>query len=187
MRQEHNSHPTSSIQIRDVRANDSDALAHILITAGNHAFTGLVPQQCLQFTEAESAINWKKAFARNFLTGNDVFVVAETHQKIVIGYAWGRPSDKEAGYQGELYQIHILPDYQGQGIGRLLLNHVVERLSEEGISSLWVRVLQVNPNRRFYEHLGALAISQEILDWDGVPMIACIYGWKNTSNIVTHL
>lgn len=170
-----------SMVIRDVSANDSDALAHILVTAGNHAFTDLVPQQCLQFTESESAINWKKAFARNFLTENDVFVVAETPQKTVMGYAWGRPSNKEAEYKGELYQIHVLPDYQGQGIGRLLLNSVAQKLSEQGINSLRVNVLQVNPNRRFYEYMGALLVSQEIYDWDGVPMIACIYGWRDIS------
>lgn len=174
------------ISIRAVQANDSNALARILVTAGNHAFTGLVPAKCLQFTESESASNWKKAFARNFLSENDVFVVAETKQQ-AVGYAWGRPSDKEPNYLGELYQIHILPDYQGQGIGRLLLKYVVQGLSEQGIDSLWVKVLQVNPNRRFYEHLGALAVSQEILDWDSVPMVACIYGWEDTSNIIANL
>lgn len=50
--------------IRDVVPDDADALAHILITAEEHTFRGLVPDACLQSTEAESAANWKRFLTR---------------------------------------------------------------------------------------------------------------------------
>jgi hypothetical protein len=46
--------------LRDVQVGDAEALAHILVTVGESAFRGRVPDQCLTFTEAESATNWKR-------------------------------------------------------------------------------------------------------------------------------
>lgn len=74
----------------------------------------------------------------------------------VVGYAWGVPRDGDALYGAELKQIMILPTVQRQGIGRRLVRYIVARFAEQGVHSLLVEVLRENPNRAFYEHLGAL-------------------------------
>ncbi len=79
-----------AITIRDVRASDAPSLAHILVTANEDAFRGLVPDKCLEFTEAESASNWQSFFERD-LPENNIFLVAETRDNDVVGYAWSRP------------------------------------------------------------------------------------------------
>lgn len=173
-----------SITIRTVQAGDADALAHVLVTAEQYTFKGLVPEQCLQFTETESAANWKRSFAKGFLGEHDIFLVAETDRKKVVGFAWGMPSDKMPGYGGELKTISILPDYHRQGIGRRLVGHIAGELNKQGISSLWLRVLQVNPNRRFYERLDGKNLDTGLYNWDGVDMIESIYGWKNTEVLI---
>lgn len=167
------------IYIRAVTLADPETLAHLLITAECGAFRGLVPDQCLQFTEAESAANWRKFFSQEGTpSGSDFMVIAETTaDREAIGYVWG--GIKDDGY-GIVRQLHVLPAYQGRGVGRQLVSHVAKRLAERGIYQMTVEVLSVNPNRYFYEHIGATYFSERPYDWEGVPLVSCLYRWANT-------
>ncbi len=166
--------------IREVVPGDADALAHILVTANEHAFRGLVPDHCLEFTEVESATNWKRFFAAS-IPAEDSMIVAETAAKDVVGYAWGGPSFNDPVYAGELRQISVLPQYQGQGIGRLLVRHIARHLAEQGLQSMRVAVLKVNPNRVFYERLGGVFVSEHLYNWDGIDLPEYTYGWSDIS------
>jgi hypothetical protein len=42
-----------------------------------------------------------------------------------------------------------------------------------------VEVLRVNPNRGFYERLGARYVAERDYDWDGVVLTMCLYGWAD--------
>ncbi|MBZ0299097.1 MAG: GNAT family N-acetyltransferase [Anaerolineae bacterium] len=167
------------IRIHPVTAEDADALAHVLVTAEEHAFRGLVPDQCLTFTEAESSANWQR-FLTEGVPPEDHFIVAENPQEGVVGYAWGGPNTKDAVYHAELRQIAVLTAYQGRGIGRLLVCHVARYLAKRQSHSLRVEVLQVNPNRQFYERLGATFVSEYPYNWDGVVLPMSVYGWADT-------
>lgn len=172
------------ISIRNVVSSDADALAHILVTAEEHVFRGLVPDKCLEFTEAESAANWQTFFVEG-MPKADFMIVAETATHQAVGYAWSGPTTNDTQYAGELRQISVLPAYQGFGIGRLLVADVARRLAEQNIYSLKVEVLQVNPNRLFYEHLGATFVSQHLYNWDGITLPACVYGWSDTRGLLS--
>lgn len=52
-----------------------------------------------------------------------------------------------------LKTLYILPGHQNRGIGALLVRQVVERARTSG-KSIQLRVLRVNPARRFYERHG---------------------------------
>lgn len=170
------------ITLRDVTPDDAESLAHVLITAGENTFRGLVPDQCLTFTEAESAANWRRFLGGEGVPEEDTFVVAHEGGKI-IGYAWGGPNDKDQIYGGELRQIQVLPAYQGRGVGRKLVSYVAEKLASQNIHSMRVEVISVNPNRAFYERLGAKYVSEHPYDWDGVTMPMCVYGWADTQGL----
>lgn len=171
-----------NVTLRDVTPDDAEALAHVLITAGESAFRGLVPDQCLTFTEAESAANWRRFLGGEGVPEADIFVVAVVDGE-VVGYVWGGPNDKDQVYGGELRQIQILPEYQGRGVGRKLVAYVAEKLASQKIYSMRVEVMCVNPNRAFYERLGAKYVSEHPYDWDGVIMPSCVYGWADTRGL----
>jgi hypothetical protein len=54
----------------------------------------------------------------------------------------------------------VQPTYHRQCIGRLLLWDVAQKLAEQDVESLCVRVLKDNPNRSFYERLGGQYVSE---------------------------
>ena len=171
-----------AVQLRSVTLNDPEALARVLIAANESAFRGLVPDQCLTFTEAESAANWRKTFSEEGLPSGDEFlVVAETSAGEVVGYVWGGVKDDGDGI---VRVLMVLPAYHGQGVGSRLVSHVAERLAEKGIQRMTVEVAQVNPNRTFYERIGATWLSEHPFDWDGVPMTMCVYQWADTRSLL---
>jgi GNAT superfamily N-acetyltransferase len=58
-----------------------------------------------------------------------------------------------------LDQLFILPQFQGQGFGRVILGQLLEKAERVGLPlRLWV--LRVNPARVFYERLGFCIIEQ---------------------------
>jgi GNAT superfamily N-acetyltransferase len=172
------------IVLRDVVHADASTLAHVLITANEDAFRGRVPDQCLESSEAESAANWRHTLSEE-LPADDFMIVAQTLDGEVVGYTWGGPNTKDAPYMGELRQLSVLPAYQGHGIGRRLVCEVARRLGEQGIYSMMVEVLRVNPNRAFYERLGGVFVSEHPCDWDGIQLFMCVYGWEDTSTFLS--
>ena len=170
-------------RLRDVTLSDAEALAHVLVTAEQHTFRGLVPDQCLEFTEAQSAANWQKFLSLAELSSLDFMIVAETPNREVIGYVWGGANTDDSG---EVRQLSVLPAYHKRGIGRQLVCHVAERLAAAGITRMKVEVLRVNPNRAFYERLGSVFVSERPYNWDGVSLSACVYEWVDTRPLLSH-
>ncbi len=100
-----------------------------------------------------------------------------------MGCALGGSHRDDPEYGGELYLLGVLPEYQRHGIGRRLLAAIAERLARDAVHSLLVRVLMVNPNRHFYERLGAQYMREEVYNWNGVLLGQAVYGWLDTTAI----
>ena len=156
-------------KIRDVAAEDAEKLAHILVTTNESTFRGRVPDQCLEFPEQESAQNWRRTLTEG-LPDDDFLVIAEAEPGVATGYVWGGPYGDES-YQGEIRQISVLPQFQGNGLGKRLVGYAAGRLAERGIHSLRVTVLEVNPNRTFYEYLGAQLLETFPYVWEDTAQL----------------
>ena len=68
----------------------------------------------------------------------------------IVGYCYG---DR---HTGEIQVLALLPDYEGRGIGKTLLSHVVAHLRSIGFKRLFLGCSK-NPDHRsygFYRHLG---------------------------------
>lgn len=169
------------MSLRELVASDAAALAHILVSANEAVFRGRVPDRCLEFTEAESAANWRRFFTQGLPAG-DFMIGVQAENGELVAYAWGGAFD-DATYRGELRQIMVLPAFQQQGLGKRLLCRVVQRLLEVEIASLRVDVLQVNPSREFYAHMGGEIIAEGLYDWEGYRLPQATYGWKNTRSL----
>ncbi len=104
--------------------------------------------------------------------GSHLPLWVETLDRTAFGEAWTALDDDEQlwGYQGlafarwrvvpsiqeaELLRIAVLPEAQGKGLGRDLLQASQDRLLAEGIDTLHLEVRVSNsPARRLYERLG---------------------------------
>ncbi len=64
----------------------------------------------------------------------------------------------------KLHKIYILPEQQGRGIGRFMIEHIIRMIQERGAVALDLNVNRHNPARFFYERLGFEIIRQEDID-----------------------
>ena len=58
--------------------------------------------------------------------------------------------------EGNIFAMFVLPDYEGHGLGRLLLAHAEAFLAASGVTSAWLEAGAAPGIRAhgFYEHLG---------------------------------
>ncbi|MER2261090.1 MAG: GNAT family N-acetyltransferase [Psychrobacillus sp.] len=107
--------------------------------------------------------------------------VAEDENNQIVGFASGgkERSGDYSNYNGEIYAIYILKEYQGIGIGKLLIDSIVKELTNQGVFTMLVLVLEDNPSRHFYEKLGAKKIDSIIVEIGGVKLNELVYGWED--------
>lgn len=77
----------------------------------------------------------------------------------------------ETNYQNEpktkLHKIYILPNQQGRGVGRLLMDEVIRLARQQGNTSLSLNVNRHNRAKEFYERLGFHVAAEEDIDIGG--------------------
>ncbi|GEM_PF-348104 len=82
-----------------------------------------------------------------------VYIVEHQDPKLAIGFAW-LIRDSMFGKQPYLKQFGIHPDYEGQGIGKQLINRV-EAYCKDFSDHLFLLVSDFNtPAQQFYQRLG---------------------------------
>jgi len=102
----------------------------------------------------------RRAHHERALAGAGAFVLVAREAGRAVGYAlvtlrgasftWREPAT-----HGELEAISVLPEVQGAGVGRALVEGCYAELAEKGIDTMTLRVIEGNAQARgFYERMG---------------------------------
>lgn len=127
-----------------LRENDPEIIAHIASS------TGFFDDRDVQHNAD---------IARHLLLQKDCehrFLFAEYNGKTVAYACFEELPDAKAGTY-ELYWLSTLNEYRGLGIGRKLVDYLIDRLKNYGAERLYVKtdsIPQYEPTRRFYEKCG---------------------------------
>lgn len=142
---------------------DVPAVAEVHVRCWQFAYAGLIPQSHLDGMDVTAHTERTRA---RFRTGDSAVenLVAEDAAGTVTGWASLGPYRDDEGtgggleHDGELYAIYLRPDHLGQGVGRALMDVVMERATARGFPRLRLWVLAGNDRaRRFYERAGFAA------------------------------
>lgn len=90
--------------------------------------------------------------------GQDFIMIDEDNRP--VGFAGFAPRPEEAGVI-KLHKLYVLPETQGKGYGRLLLEEVMAITRSRGLSTLDLNVNRYNPAKAFYERLGFKVVREE--------------------------
>jgi GNAT superfamily N-acetyltransferase len=88
-----------------------------------------------------------------------------------------------AVYNGEIFALYVLKNYQRQGVGTKLVSVLAKQLNQFGIYSMLVRVLEHNPYRRFYEKINGIYLRKHHMPFAGEVLDVAAYGWIDTGLI----
>lgn len=166
-----------NVSFREATAADCAAVAEVHVRSWRESFAGLVPQE---FLDAMSVERRTRAFAERFAAPSSSYrmFVAEAAGRGVVGFAdFGEPREEFGGYEGELYAIYLLPEFQRRGVGGRLFRLGVEHLLASGRRSMYLLALKVSPYRTFYEKMGGRVVGSKRVEIGGEPFDELVYGW----------
>lgn len=166
----------SEILIRKAEVEDATGIAKVHVDSWRTTYKGIVPDPFLDTLSYEQReLTWKKGIKEN-----NVYI-AENENGQVIGFSTGgkERTGKYEAFIGELYAIYILKEYQGKGIGRLLVQSVVDDLKNKNLNSMLIWAIEENPACRFYEMLGGKKIDTEEIEIAGKKLSEVAYGWDD--------
>ena len=107
-----------------------------------------------------------------------------------IGAARGRVHDRRAGAhapalaEGEIETLYVLDDWRERGIGRRLMRAAAGHLAVAGCRSAYLWVLNDNPSRWFYTHLGGRAAAHGTVRVAGAPVQQTAYVWDPIEKLI---
>ncbi|GCE29007.1 putative N-acetyltransferase YuaI [Dictyobacter alpinus] len=171
------------LKIRAATLDDVAGIARVHVDVWRSAYRGIVPDDILAGLSYERRERQWDVTLRG--THHQEFVyLAEDENGQCVGFASGGPAlFDDPVYQGELFTIYILAAYQRQGLGYRLFFQIVERLSEQGLTSMFLWVLADNPACSFYESLGGRPVKTGVYEVGGTKLQQVGYGWPDITQL----
>lgn len=96
------------------------------------------------------------------MENHHVFLLAEENG-IFYGFAAYEVNCNTTG-KTKLHKIYVLPETQGRGLGKLLLNEVETAAKQAGNSHLFLNVNRYNIAQEFYKRLGFEIVHEEDIE-----------------------
>jgi GNAT superfamily N-acetyltransferase len=136
------------LMLRKAEIKDSESIAKIIVETWKTAYAGIV--------DPEYSSNLKVDFFTKIMERNigenleTIFVDAQ--ENVIRGFISGVKTDSPQRY--EIKGFYILPNYQGKGIGKALLNEIIEYAESKGYSEIYLETLKGARNNKFYTKQG---------------------------------
>ncbi|MEK4069926.1 GNAT family N-acetyltransferase [Peribacillus sp. FSL R5-0717] len=169
------------MRIRKAVLTDAKGIAKVHVDSWKTTYANIIPDEYLN----NLAYEGREQVWKGNIPNSDVFV-AENEEGKIVGFSSGgkERSGKYSDYTGELYAIYILKEYQGNGLGKLLVKPIIEELQQKKFFSMIVLVLEDNSSRLFYETLGGKKIDTIEVNISGKKLNELVYGWDNIRTLL---
>ena len=173
------------MHIRKATLEDAPAIAKVHVDSWRTTYKGIIPQSFLDKLDYDKRTElWINNISNPI---NEVFVALNDDEQ-VVGFATGskREKNREAD-AADLTSIYLLEQWQGFGLGKLLLKAVMEDFHEKGFTKAYVEVLAKNKTRAFYQYYGATYVKTEKLIIAGDVLDEEIYEWNSVDAVLQKL
>lgn len=166
---------TLSLDTRPAEVADAFGIAAIHDASWRQAYTGLIPHKSLDTMIRRRDPKW---WARAIRNSTRVLVMESDSQ--LVGYATIGPNRVSAlSQEGEVYELYLLPEYQGVGIGKNLFLAAREQLVRLGFKGTVVWVLEENdPAMQFYRNAGGIDIAEGTETFNGKTLNKVAFAWS---------
>ncbi len=168
-----------SRRVRLARDDDAAAIARVHVETWQSTYAGLIPDKYL--VRMGNLLERRPHHVSLAPTVRETTFVAEA-DGAVVGFASFGPARRgglraDPRFDGEIYTLYVLPDYQGQGLGGALLRRAFSALDVRGRTGAIIWVLEANPSRFFYERMGGRRVARRTERFAGADLAEVAYGW----------
>ncbi|WP_298827841.1 GNAT family N-acetyltransferase [uncultured Planococcus sp.] len=163
--------------IRTAESDDAFGIAKVHVDSWRTTYEGIMPASFLNnLSYGKRTDLWKD----NIAVKEDYVVVAVTDEGTIIGFGTAsKRATNTVEKSGDLTSIYLLKEYQGQGIGKMLLKELFLHFKQLDYERIFVEVLEANETKYFYEYYGAELIKTVEIKIDGTLLKELVYEWKN--------
>ncbi|WDF78284.1 GNAT family N-acetyltransferase [Mucilaginibacter sp. AW1-7] len=143
--------------IRKATVNDIDTILQIADTTWWATYSAILEREQIEFMLAEiySAEKIEKQVSDNLQT----YLLLE-EEGTPVAFAAYSPRDENPDIY-KLHKLYCLPQTQGKGYGKILINEVAEKTGEAGKKVLELNVNRYNQAKSFYEKMGFVIAYEE--------------------------
>jgi ribosomal protein S18 acetylase RimI-like enzyme len=169
--------------LRQAIRADAPQIARVDVDTWRSAYRGILPGPYLDgLSYAGRERLWLHFLSeRRARQTHPILVFEDYLSGEIAGFSSAGPERRgSARFRGELYTLYVLERYQGQRLGRRLVQGSAALLAGQGMRSMLVWVLAENPARHFYESLGGRYLKSEEIQIGGVGVEQVAYGWEDT-------
>ena len=164
-----------SLDTRRAETRDAFGISAVHEASWRHAYTGLIPHKALGTMIHRRDPKW---WARAIRNSTRVLVLETAGQ--IVGYATlGSNRVSSLPEQGEVYELYLLPEYQGVGLGKKLFLAARQELVRLGFQGCVVWVLEDNEiGMQFYRNAGGSDIAEGNETFNGQTLNKIAYCWS---------
>jgi ribosomal protein S18 acetylase RimI-like enzyme len=161
------------LEVRRARVGDAPRLADVFRDSWRATYRGVIPHTHLEnMIRRRGPARW-----RNAIRSGEMILVIEFDGEIV-GYATCGTTRSRCAHKGEIYEIYLLPDFQGLGFGEFLFEACRFRLDQRRLPGLIVWALAENSQAvNFYWHLGGRPMVSAYERIGGVRLEKIAFTW----------
>ncbi|THF70732.1 GNAT family N-acetyltransferase [Deinococcus sp. Arct2-2] len=173
-------------RIRWATPADASALAWVHVSSWRDTYAGRMPAAFLAgMTDAAAQERRRVFWERHVGSPDHVTLVAELGKEVVAFVSGGPTAERDhPSSDAELHTLYALPHAKGLGLGRRLTAMLAEELQARGFQSLFLWVLDVNPTRAFYLHLGGREAGEKIETIPGGELREIRLVWDDLASLI---
>lgn len=163
-----------SIDVRQAKLADAGGVAEVHSASWLHAYTGVIPHQSLSAMVRRRDDKW---WARAIRHSTRILVLEDKGE--IVGYATlGANRVGALPQEGEIYEIYLLPEYQGVGLGKKLFLSARKELHKLGLKGCVTWVLEDNdPAMQFYANAGGQDVAEGTETFNGKTLNKIAFSW----------
>jgi len=166
--------------IRPAQKSDAHAMSSIYVQTWLDTYLSVIPYGYLS---SMSIPRHEKAFSNELNSKHIISFVAENNGRVIGFITGGYERNNDDIYSGEIYTLYVLKNLQRRGVGTNLVSALAIQFYNLGIFSMLVRVLKLNPYRRFYQNIHGIYLKTERRTFAAEFMDVETYGWLDTTLI----
>jgi GNAT superfamily N-acetyltransferase len=173
-----------TFSFREATITDAAAVAGLHIESWRNAYRGILPDAFLDgpiFRERETV--WQERLSPPGLDRR--LVVLALNDEEPIGFACVLP-DEEPVRGACLDNLHVLPRWRGQGVGRQLFARAAQwssQVTPDRPMHLWL-FEENHPARRFYDSLKGRVVDRRFKRIGGTDVPSLCYVWDDLDALV---
>ncbi len=166
--------------IRPSQKDDVHSMSRVYVQTWRDTYLGVVPYGYLY---TMSIPQLEQGFLNELQSKHVISYVAEDADGVIGFISGGYERQGDHIYNGEIYALYVLKNYQRQGVGAKLVSTLAKQLNQFSLYSMLVRVLEHNPYRRFYEKINGIYLRKHHMPFAGKVLNVAAYGWIDSSLI----